>query len=302
MVEHVVQELHVAHACILIGWRDRADRHSHAVPNVAVAHNQILRALRVSIVLSRSFDSDSVVEVGDVEALNQDVFACYVDTVRVQWEHGECLAIELADDAVLASWEVVTSEEQLTELKLTHDVNVDLKIVHVHCVYVLDIEVHPGRVVELEARELQVAAASNVEHAWSTVRVELQEFSEPPHVALAVDSAIAAEGHILDVMEHHEVPNVALLVSHGPLSVALGEQDCAIDCNVDVGPVVGPHWHHVPSVVVGHQNGSLSLTRVIRSHDCVHEGLSIKLFSLERVVIWDGSKVSNVKDYTASQR
>ena len=153
-------------------------------------------------------------------------------------------------------------------------VDKDLEVVHVHCVHILDVQVLLGGVEPLDAGELEVATATKEHESGPTFRVlvQLEELTDPPHIALSIDSSFTAESHVRDVIEHHEVTNV-LLISHGPVVVPLGQLDRAIDSNIDVGEVVSPHAKHAPSMVSWHENFSHGIRGVVSSDNGVHESL-----------------------------
>lgn len=81
-------------------------------------------------------DGDSVVEVGDVDTLNQDVRAMGVNTIGVQWEHRQSYTVTVLDSLI--------AEEKLTDLELTFNVNMDFHVVHVQVVNILQFEMEAG--------------------------------------------------------------------------------------------------------------------------------------------------------------
>ena len=97
MVTLDVEELDVTHATIICMRDNRADSHTDTEPNVTVANNDVLRALGVDVLGIQGFDGDSVIIVGDVNALNQNILSCRVDSIGVQsvgWEHLRANAVE----------------------------------------------------------------------------------------------------------------------------------------------------------------------------------------------------------------
>lgn len=81
-------------------------------------------------------DGDSVVEVGDVDTLNQDVSAMGVNTISVQWEHRQSHTVTVLDSLI--------AEEKLTDLELTFNVNMNFHVVHVQVVNILQFEMEAG--------------------------------------------------------------------------------------------------------------------------------------------------------------
>jgi len=112
------------------------------------------------------------------------------------------------------------AQKELAQLQLALVVNVDLKIVHVHRVDIFHVQEHHRRVDPPNAGEFEVAPAPDLGHAWSLVRVALEEFADPPHVALPVHRAVPAEGNILDIVEVEKVPRITI-ISQRPVVVPL---------------------------------------------------------------------------------
>ena len=219
VVELDVRELHVADAVVFVGGRDRADRHSKAEVNIDVTNDDVLGAGRIRVPTVTGLDGDSVVEVGDVKALDQDVRASRVQTVSVEREPREGHSIE----ACVA----IGSKQKFAELELSHVVNVDLKVVAVEGVDVLDREEELGGVDEADARDFDIGAATDVEHLRSVIAVELKDLTNPPHVALAIYGAVTLEYDVVHLVELPEVLDVAIVVLRPPV-VSLGELNSSI--------------------------------------------------------------------------
>lgn len=89
MVTLDVEELDIAHAAIICMGDNRADSHTNTEPYVTVANYDVLRALGILVSRIQGFDGDGVIIVGDVNALNQNVLSCRVNSIGVQsvgWE------------------------------------------------------------------------------------------------------------------------------------------------------------------------------------------------------------------------
>ena len=85
MVESNIGECHVAHACIRVSGRDRANCHANTKVNFDISNDDIFGTLRNRIGIVRGFDCDCVVVVGNFDALNQDVLGSRVNTISIKW-------------------------------------------------------------------------------------------------------------------------------------------------------------------------------------------------------------------------
>ena len=166
VVELMVEELDVANADVVVVCRDRADCQTNTIVDITVPHNDILRALGILTLLGGAFDGDSVVEVGDVEALNQNVSAGRVYSVSVQREPGK------GDVPVTLRVLFAAVKEQLAKLELALVVRVNLEVVGVKTVQVLNRDVEFGRVDEANAGDLNICGLPDVEHLGAPLFVQ----------------------------------------------------------------------------------------------------------------------------------
>jgi hypothetical protein len=88
-VESHILECNVFDASVVRSGGNRADCHAYSVDYFDVARYDILSALSDFASTIHGLNSDCVVEVGNLDALNQDVLSRRVNTVSVQGERWE---------------------------------------------------------------------------------------------------------------------------------------------------------------------------------------------------------------------
>ena len=84
MVERVVAECDVTDAGVGIMGNYTSDRHTDSKPDVTIAHNDVLRALRIFTGRTHVLNSHGIVIVCDVEALNNCISAAWVQPISVK--------------------------------------------------------------------------------------------------------------------------------------------------------------------------------------------------------------------------
>lgn len=231
VVELVITEGNIVHTVVGIIGRDASDGHSNSKPDIAVSDNHILCALRNLVVAIARFDSDGIIIISDVESLNENVAAVRVNTVSVEWEHGQGHTIDVVEEAVLA--EESFTVEKLAELDLSLVVNPEFEIMHIELVNVLQHEMETRGVDPSDTRELKVLTTIDAEELRSAVRDLLDELTEPPHVALTINGTLTLNSEAVDVRKGEHVSDFAFF-DHGVLVVALGQFDSAVDLQSDV--------------------------------------------------------------------
>ena len=112
VIELVVQELDITCAAICSVRYYGANCHSNSKPNVAVTHDDVLRALCILTVPVHIFDSNSVVIVSDIQSLNQNVLSTRVDSVSIE---GICRQV-LPADAIRAVVIITVAKQKSVKL------------------------------------------------------------------------------------------------------------------------------------------------------------------------------------------
>ena len=285
----MVQELDVPDAVVVVIGRYRANRHTHSESDDAVTHDDVLAALRILAILVHRLDGDGIVMVRDVESFDQDVLASGVDTIGVEWVRRQGHPVETLMFA--------SSGQEFSKLKLPLHLSHDLEVVNVEAIDVGDVDEVVRRVEPPDSADFDIGAMVHPEELGSAIGVPLDVLSDPPHVALSVDLAIATHVHVMNLRECNEVSDLSMISTtrRFPLMVSLGGCDVSLDRDCHIGEVTRPNGQHVE--VVAGWDKHLALTTIcsiVRSNDCVHEGLGVDSLGPQRVVLGNGSKVHDV--------
>jgi len=189
MVESYILECDVFDTGKTRARSDCSNRHPYSKKYLKVAHHDIFRALSQLAVLVHWLYSDSVVEIGDLHALNQDVLPRGVNAVSVQ----------------SVGWHLSKSAEsgvkELIQLELAPTVDVDLKVMEVDAIHVVPVEMVEGRILNFYSGPLDVLTAIHVDQVGSAVGVFAHIFPHPPGEALAVNYSASLKQQVLAVNE-----------------------------------------------------------------------------------------------------
>ena len=291
MIELMVQELDVPDAVVVVIGRYRANRHTHSESDDAVTHDDVLAALRILAILVHRLDGDGIVMVRDVESFDQDVLASGVDTIGVEWVRRQGHPVETLMFA--------SSGQEFSKLKLPLHLSHDLEVVNVEAIDVGDVDEVVRRVEPPDSADFDIGAMVHPEELGSAIGVPLDVLSDPPHVALSVDLAIATHVHVMNLRECNEVSDLSMISTtrRFPLMVSLGGCDVSLDRDCHIGEVTRPNGQHVE--VVAGWDKHLALTTIcsiVRSNDSIHECLCVDLLSSVRIIVRKSTEVSNVMD------
>ena len=144
-------------------------------------------------------DSNSIIEVDDVDSLDEHIGSGWVDSIGVQWEGDE---VECADTVIALS-------KELSEDPLANHISLDGEVMEPEVVNITHVDVvlwgvHPG-----DSSKLNILRVVHLNEMWSSTWVVLDVLTHPPHESLSVDGSLTLELNVLSMVELHEVGDPA---------------------------------------------------------------------------------------------
>jgi len=176
--EFDVSEHDVSNTAMLEVGRNRADAHSDTQVDVRVLDEDVLCAVDTFTCMAR-FWNNSIIIISNINISEGSVSSSHIDTISVQWENRHREMKSVFEDG----WEVEESEW----LEHTHVACDDFKVMHVDVLAVCWHNMERGRVVDFDSADFDSFCGSNLDELWSMSKIQAEEFSNPPHEALAVD-------------------------------------------------------------------------------------------------------------------
>ena len=82
-MESVIPKGHISHTRVGIFRFNRADSHTNTKGDITVSDQDILRASGNNSILGGWLHSNCIIEISDLDALNQDVGTCRIDSISV---------------------------------------------------------------------------------------------------------------------------------------------------------------------------------------------------------------------------
>jgi hypothetical protein len=105
-----------------------------------------------------------------------------------------------------------------------------------------------------KSRHLESNLIIKPQDFWSMSFIFVQQFSDPPHVPLTIDSTITREGDISTIFKNHKVI-VLTMVSDWPLLVVLGSSECSFDFDMNIVMIIDIDRHHREvHIILDHQH------------------------------------------------
>jgi len=195
VVRNNVSEGNVSDASIVGARRNGTNSHTNTKDNFGVLNENILSAIGNLIVAVTGLDSNSIIEVGDLNIVDMDVLTSRVNTVSVKRESG------VVDG-------VVPGTVELEQVLLLPDINEDFHVVDFEVGNITEVQVIVRGVLPLDTSDFAVGNSLHLEKAWATSGVGLNVLTHPPSETLTINKTGTVDLDVSGVIDSDEIIDV----------------------------------------------------------------------------------------------